>query len=282
MDRTICEIAVQRVQTRDILDLRPPVGRAPCLPISTRDGDVNRNWTQSQTQSSPFIRRLVHHIVSRTHSQGPEDPAFAMGQYPHQGTLNNKPQRRSSSVLGHPAGHPQPQTPRLNASGTATGGVGGPGPTPRRATTPGAGGVITPGSNFDASEVDSEDFLRSQLMRSASDEALGLKSDDLEDDVDSLRSPFYKPRSSHLRGYPLESPQSPHSEDSSYQGSIPGSGPSDRSYNGGGGGSNGSATAAGRQPAGGASGGGGLGAGPDDLEAEAMTRAGYYLPDYKH
>ena len=118
-------------------------------------------------------------------------------------------------------------------------------------------------------------------MRSASDEALGLKSDDLEDDVDSLRSPFYKPRASHLRGYPLESPQSPHSEDSSYQGSIPGSGPSDRSYNGGGGGSNGSA--AGR-PAGGASGGGGggLGAGPDDLEAEAMTRAGYYMPDYKH
>ena len=71
-------------------------------------------------------------------------------------------------------------------------------------------------------------------MRSASDEALGLKSDDLEDDVDSLRSPFYKPRTS-LRGYPLESPQSPPSEDSSYQGSIPGSGPSDRSYNGGGG-----------------------------------------------
>merc|ERR1719510_1434435 len=221
-----------------------------------------------------------HFSVSRTHSQGPEDPAFAMGQYPHRGTSNNEPQRRSSS--GHPAG--QPQTPRLNASGTATGGVGGPGPgpTPRRATTPGAGGVITPGSNFDASEVDSEDFLRSQLMRSASDEALGLKSDDLEDDVDSLRSPFYKPRASHLRGYPLESPQSPHSEDSSYQGSIPGSGPSDRSYNGGGGGSNGSA--AGR-PAGGASGGGGgggLGAGPDDLEAEAMTRAGCYMPDYKH
>ena len=34
-------------------------------------------------------------------------------------------------------------------------------------------------------------------MRSASDEGLdvgGLKSDDLEDDVDSIRSPFYKPR----------------------------------------------------------------------------------------
>ena len=45
-------------------------------------------------------------------------------------------------------------------------------------------------------------------MRSASDEALGLKSDDLEDDVDSLRSPFYKPRTS-LRGYPLESPRAP-------------------------------------------------------------------------
>ena len=155
----------------------------------------------------------------------------------------------------------------------------------RRATTPGA--VITPGSNFDASEVDrylclyclskpifnliillsSEDFLRSQLMRSASDEALCLKSDDLEDDVDSLRSPFYKPRTS-LRGYPLESPQSPPSEDSSYQGSIPGSGPSDRSYNGGGGGSGGSATGPGR-PTGGAG-----------VSAEAdLETVGYY---YKH
>ena len=112
-------------------------------------------------------------------------------------------------------------------------------------------------------------------MRSASDEALGLKSDDLEDDVDSLRSPFYKPRSSH-RGYALESPQSPHSEDSSYQGSIPGSGPSDRSYNGGGGGSVGSAQGGGPRPP-----GGGLST-DDDLEAEAMTRAGYYLPDFKH
>jgi hypothetical protein len=120
----------------------------------------------------------------------------------------------------------------------------------------------------------SEDYLRSQLMRSASDEALGPKSDDLEDDVDSLRSPFYKPRTSH-RGYPLESPQSPPSEDSSYQGSIPGSGPSDRSYNGGGGGSVGSATGN-RPPVGGA----GLNT-DDDLEAEAMTRAGFYLPDFK-
>ena len=69
-------------------------------------------------------------------------------------------------------------------------------------------------------------------MRSASDEGLdvGLKSDDLEDDVDSIRSPFYKPRTP-LR-YPM-SPQSPPSDESSYQGSIPGSGPSDRSYNGG-------------------------------------------------
>ena len=146
----------------------------------------------------------------------------------------------------------------------------------------------------------SEDFLRSQLMRSASDEALGLKSDDLEDDVDSLRSPFYKPRAS-LRGYPLESPQSPPSEDSSYQGSIPGSGPSDRSYNGGGGGSVGSAPTGrpgvggvgpggpqggpggivppGGVPSGGPSGGvGGLST-DDDLEAIA---AGYYLPNFKH
>ena len=132
-------------------------------------------------------------------------------------------------------------------------------------------------------------------MRSASDEALGLKSDDLEDDVDSLRSPFYKPRTS-LRGYPLESPQSPPSEDSSYQGSIPGSGPSDRSYNGGGGGSVGSAptgrpgvgggaepsggpggVTSGGGPSGGPTGGGGLST-DDDLEAIA---AGYYLPDFK-
>ena len=42
---------------------------------------------------------IFYFSVSRTHSQGPEDPAFAMGQYPHQGTLNNKPQRRSSSGI---------------------------------------------------------------------------------------------------------------------------------------------------------------------------------------
>jgi hypothetical protein len=56
----------------------------------------------------------------------------------------------------------QPQTVRLSASGTASG-AGGPGASEarryeaerRRATTPGgAGGVITPGSNFDNSEVD--------------------------------------------------------------------------------------------------------------------------------
>lgn len=270
-----------------------------------------------------------HFSVSRTHSQGHEDPAFGVGQFPHRGPSTSDPaaQRRSSSghhnqgggggggVATLPRGGGdrggggeagevgrQPQTPRLSASGTAPGGPG-PGDSRlyevqerRRATTPGA--VITPGSNFDTSEVDSEDFLRSQLMRSASDEALGLKSDDLEDDVDSLRSPFYKPRAS-LRGYPLESPQSPPSEDSSYQGSIPGSGPSDRSYNGGGGGSVGSAPTGrpgvggpggpqggpggivppGGVPSGGPSGGvGGLST-DDDLEAIA---AGYYLPNFKH
>lgn len=110
-------------------------------------------------------------------------------------------------------------------------------------------------------------------MRSASDEALGLKSDDLEDDVDSLRSPFYKPRTS-LRGYPLESPQSPPSEDSSYQGSIPGSGPSDRSYNGGGGGSTTGANTSNRP-------GQGPGQGLNDNDLEAIA-AGYYMPDFKH
>jgi len=51
-------------------------------------------------------------------------------------------------------------------------------------------------------------------MRSASDEALDIKSDDLGDDVDSIRSPFYKPRIT-LR-YPV-SPQTPPSDESSYQ-----------------------------------------------------------------
>ncbi len=73
----------------------------------------------------------------------------------------------------------------------------------------------------------SEDYLRAQLMRSTSDEAINSKSEDLEDDVDSIRSPFYKPRPPPLR-YPLLSPQSPPSDSSSYQGSIPGSAPSDR------------------------------------------------------
>ena len=104
----------------------------------------------------------------------------------------------------------------------------------------------------------SEDYLRAQLMRSASDEGLGgLKSDDLEDDVDSIRSPFYKPRTP-LR-YPL-SPQSPPSDESSYQGSIPGSAPSDRSYNGGG-----------PDPRG----DGGRGHGPN-------SEPSYYMPEYKH
>ena len=110
-------------------------------------------------------------------------------------------------------------------------------------------------------------------MRSASDEGLGgLKSDDLEDDVDSIRSPFYKPRTP-LR-YPL-SPQSPPSDESSYQGSIPGSGPSDRSYNGGGagdhrhGGPN-SARYAGSEES----------RSQDEIE-DALNRA-YYMPEYKH
>ena len=102
-------------------------------------------------------------------------------------------------------------------------------------------------------------------MRSTSDEAINSKSDDLEDDVDSIRSPFYKPRTP-LR-YPL-SPQSPPSDESSYQGSIPGSGPSDRSYNGGGnifppgsGLSEDSRT--------------------DDLD-DALIGPGFYMPEYKH
>ena len=78
-------------------------------------------------------------------------------------------------------------------------------------------------------------------MRSTSDEAINSKSDvDLDDD--SIRSPFRggpappgarggppPPPPSHLpRGYPLLSPQSPPSDSSSYQGSMPGSAPSDR------------------------------------------------------
>ena len=87
-------------------------------------------------------------------------------------------------------------------------------------------------------------------MRSTSDEAINSKSDvDLDDD--SIRSPFRggpappgargghhghpvhphppgHPSSHHPRGYPLLSPQSPPSDSSSYQGSMPGSAPSDR------------------------------------------------------
>lgn len=44
--------------------------------------------------------------VSRTHSQGHEDPAFGVGQFPHRGPSTNEPagQRRASSgtvVLMH-------------------------------------------------------------------------------------------------------------------------------------------------------------------------------------
>ena len=85
-------------------------------------------------------------------------------------------------------------------------------------------------------------------MRSTSDEAINSKSDvDLDDD--SIRSPFRggpappghgggrgghpppppHPPGPHVpRGYPLLSPQSPPSDSSSYQGSMPGSAPSDR------------------------------------------------------
>ena len=36
-------------------------------------------------------------------------------------------------------------------------------------------------------------------MRSTSDEAVHSKSDDLDDDVDSIRSPFYKSRGQVIR-----------------------------------------------------------------------------------
>ena len=118
-------------------------------------------------------------------------------------------------------------------------------------------------------------------MRSTSDEAINSKSEDLDDD--SLRSPYYKQRphrggSHHPHGmapsasstgvslrYPL-SPQSP-SDESSYQGSIPGSGPSDRSYNGGQGGNmlGGLSTDSTRS-----------------AEEDPMLRTGFFLPEYKH
>ena len=103
--------------------------------------------------------------------------------------------------------------------------------------------------------------------------------------------------------YPL-SPSSPPSEDeSSYQGSIPGSGPSDRSYNGGGGNTGGGGAAGkgfsapgamslsegsrdSRSSGAGGAGGGvgagtGTGSGTDPLE-EAVLRPGFYMPEYKH
>ena len=118
-------------------------------------------------------------------------------------------------------------------------------------------------------------------MRSTSDEeALNSKEQDLEDDLDSIRSPFYKPRTP-LR-YPL-SPQSPPSDESSYQGSS--AAHSDRSFNGHGNGTHGGAGG------GSASGGGqfcpsGLsedsrGTSQEDELEEALLRP-FYLPEYKH
>lgn len=147
-------------------------------------------------------------------------------------------------------------------------------------------------------------------MRSTSDEAIHSKSEG-DPDEDSIRSPYYKPKKSSGGGaggasggagggaggnsvqgamrYPL-SPQSPPSDESSYQGSIPGSAaPSDRSYTGGGAGGSGGSGAPG------ATGGANLyqpsglssdsresrSATGEDLE-EALLRPGYYLPEYKH
>ena len=70
------------------------------------------------------------------------------------------------------------------------------------------------------------------------------------------------------------SPQSPPSDESSYQGSIPGSGPSDRSYNGGGGGH----PPPGVPPPPGA--GNGAGNGPGGQPGGPS--AGHYMPEYKH
>merc|ERR1719412_424417 len=214
--------------------------------------------SHGSTTSSLRLRRHHHHHGSKRGLSSPPPRQGRVGG--GTGVVPPPPPRQPHTPIHFGGGSSQQPT----GGGRGTSGdrpgtsVGGADPSGVETVSNGGGG-FTPGSAFDT-DIDSEDYLRAQLMRSASDEGLGgLKSDDLEDDVDSIRSPFYKPRTP-LR-YPL-SPQSPPSDESSYQGSIPGSAPSDRSYNGGGG----------PDPTGGH---GGRGHGPN-------SEPSYYMPEYKH
>merc|ERR1719412_2441736 len=184
--------------------------------------------SHGSTTSSLRLRRHPHHHGSKRGLSSPPPPRQRGGG--GTGVVPPPPPRQPHTPIHFGGGSSQqPTGGGRGASGDRPGtSVGGADPSGVETVSNGGGG-FTPGSAFDT-DIDSEDYLRAQLMRSASDEGLGgLKSDDLEDDVDSIRSPFYKPRTP-LR-YPL-SPQSPPSDESSYQGSIPGSAPSDRSYNG--------------------------------------------------
>lgn len=127
---------------------------------------------------------------------------------------------------------------------------------------------------------DSEDYLRSGLLQSASDEGLNIPSTpEFSFDGNLSSSPF--PQLGRAR-----SPQSPASESSSYQGSIPGSGrseqdsythtESEQSYNGN------------KEPRKYFTSGRGAehkqqggNSGSEELE-DALLRTGYFMPEYKH
>ena len=132
---------------------------------------------------------------------------------------------------------------------------------------------------------DSEDYLRSKLLRSASEEGLNIPSTpEFSCDGNLSSSPF--PAGLERGGSRALSPTSPASETSSYQASIPGSGRSEpdsytthseRSYQGGGGLKErskyfpqGLAQESPARPS-----------TRQELE-EALLRTGYFLPEYKH
>lgn len=158
-------------------------------------------------------------------------------------------------------------------------------------------GLSEPGKTPTQDASDSEDYLRNKLLRSASEDGLNIPSTpEFSFDGNLSNSPFpvLNRRASRSR---LVSPQSPASESSSYQASMPGSGRSEqdsytthseRSYHGG------HAAAAAKEAAaadrrqkyfseGGHQGRGHGGpAGRDAELEEALLRTGYFLPEYKH
>ena len=130
----------------------------------------------------------------------------------------------------------------------------------------------------------SEDYLRSKLLRSASEEGLNIPSTpEFSFDGNLSNSPY--PVLNRRTGSRIVSPTSAASESSSYQASMPGSGRSEqdsftthsgrseRSYGPGLASAESESRHKYREP----------GPRPGDAElSEALLRTGYFLPEYKH